>query len=145
MYDNFIAMGDFKIDVNLPSYVHDKLEEFFNLFNLPVLIKLNTCFAKTYSSNIDLNLTNNSNYFQKSGNKETGLGDFHKFISTFFKSPFSRLSPKALYHRNYKNFDEPKFIEDLIYTDFSLQSDDHDKNYSFLTREFFKIVENLHL
>ena len=63
MYDNFIAMGDFKIDVNLPSYVHDKLEEFFNLFNLPVLIKLNTCFAKTYSSNIDLNLTNNSNYF----------------------------------------------------------------------------------
>ena len=86
-------------------------------------------------------LTNNSNSFQKSGTTETGLSDFHKLISTFFKSHFSRLSPKAIYYRNYKNFDESKFIEDLIYTDFSLQSDDPNENYSFLTREFSKIVE----
>ena len=32
-------------------------------------------------------------------------------------------------------------MEDLIYTDLSLQSDDHDENYSFLTREFSNIVE----
>ena len=63
------------------------------------------------------------------------------FISTFFKSHFSRLSPKAIYYRSYKNFDESTFIEDLIYTDFSLQSDDPNENYFFLTREFSKIVE----
>ena len=63
-------------------------------------------------------------------------------ISTFFKSHFVRLSPKAIYYKNYKNFDESKFIDaDLIYTDFSLQSDDPDENYSFLTREFSKIVD----
>ena len=141
MCDNFIVMGDFKIDVNLPSHEHDKLQEFCYLFDLSNLIKSNTCFTKSHSSKIDLILRNNSNSFQKSGTTETGLSDFHKLISTFFKSHFSRLSPKAIYYRNYKNFDESKFIEDLIYTDFSLQSDDPNENYSFLTREFSKIVE----
>ena len=141
MCDNFIMMGDFNIDVNLPSHGHGKLEEFCNLFDVSNLIKSNTCFTKTHSSKIDLILTNNSNSFQESGTTETGLNDFHKLKSTFFKSHFSRLSPKAIYYRNYKNFDESKFIEDLIYTDFSSQSDDPNENYSFLTTEFSKIVE----
>ena len=83
MYDNFIVMGSFSIDVNLPSYEHDKLEEFSNLFDLSNLIKSNTCFTKTHNSKIDLILTKNSNYFPKSGTTETGLKDFHKLISTF--------------------------------------------------------------
>ena len=118
MCDNFIVMDDFNIDVNLASHGHDKLEEFWYLFDLSNLIKSSTCFTKSHSSKIDLILTNNSNSFQKSGTTETGLSDFHKLISTFFKSHFSRLSRKAIYYRNYKNFDESKFIEDLIYTDF---------------------------
>ena len=80
MYDSFIVMGDFNIDLNLPSY---KLDEFSNLFNLSNLIKSNTCFTKTHNSKIDLILTKNSNYFPKSGTTETGLKDFHKLISTF--------------------------------------------------------------
>ena len=92
-------------------------------------------FHKNTRSKIDLILTNNSNSFQKLGTTETGLSDFHKLISTF-----SRLSPKAIYYRNYKNVDESKFSEDLIYTDFSLQSDDPNENYSFLTRGFSKNV-----
>ena len=36
---NFIVMGDFNIDVNLPSQEHENLEEFCNLFNLSNLIK----------------------------------------------------------------------------------------------------------
>ena len=47
MCDNFIVMGDFNIDVNLPSHGHGKLEEFCNLFDLSNLIKSNTCFTKT--------------------------------------------------------------------------------------------------
>ena len=127
---HFIALSLFLKDfqqrnlVNVkPAFkttIHGKLEEFCNLFDLSNLIKSNTCFTKTHSSKADLILTNSSNSFQKSGTTETGLSDFHKLISTFFKSHFSRLSPKAIYYRNYKNFDESKFIEDLIYTDFSL-------------------------
>ena len=98
MCDNFIVMGDFNIDINLPSHEHDKLEEFCNLFDLPNSIKLYTCFTKRHSSKIDLILTNNSNSFQKSGKTETGLSDFHKLLSTFFKSDFSRLCPNAIYY-----------------------------------------------
>ena len=43
--DNFIVMGDFNIDVNLPSQEHGKLEELCNLFDLSHLIKSNTCFT----------------------------------------------------------------------------------------------------
>ena len=124
-------MGDFNIDVNLPSHEHEKLEKFCNLFNLSNLIKSDTCFTKTHSSKIDLILTNNSNSFHKSGTTETSLSDFHKLISTFFKSQFSRLSPNAVYYRNHKNFDESKFIEHLINTDISEVP--VDENYSFLT------------
>ena len=113
-------MGDFNIDVNLLSYEHDKLEEFCNLFDLSNLLKSNTCFTKTHSSKTDLILTNNSNSFQKSGTTETFLSEFHKVISEFFKLHFSSPSPKAIYCRNYENFDESKFIEDLMHTDFSL-------------------------
>ena len=63
--DNLIVMGDFNIDINLPSHEHDKLEEFCNLFDLSNLIKSNTCFTETHSSKFDLILTNNLNSFQK--------------------------------------------------------------------------------
>ena len=39
MYYNFIVIDDFNIDVNLPSHVYDKLEEFFSLFDVSNLIK----------------------------------------------------------------------------------------------------------
>ena len=126
-------MSDFNIDINLPSHKHGKLEEFFNLFNLSNSIKPDTCITKTHICKIELVLTNNSNSFQKSGTTKTGLSDFHKLISTFFKSHFLRIMPKAIYYRNYKNFNESKLTKDLINSDFSLQSDDPDRNYSFLT------------
>ena len=126
-------MSDFNIDINLPSHKHGKLEEFFNLFNLSNSIKPDTCFTKTHICKIELVLTNNSNSFQKSGTTKTGLSDFHKLISTFFKSHFLRIMPKAIYYRNYKNFNESKLTKDLINSDFSLQSDDPDRNYSLLT------------
>ena len=126
-------MSDFNIDINLPSHKHGKLEEFFNLFNLSNSIKPDTCFTKTHICKTELVLTNNSNSFQKSGITKTGLSDFHKLISTFFKSHFLRIMPKAIYYRNYKNFNESKLTKDLINSDFSLQSDDPDRNYSFLT------------
>ena len=50
MCDNFIVMGDFNIDVNLPSHEHEKSEEFCNLFDLPNLIKSNACFTKRHIS-----------------------------------------------------------------------------------------------
>ena len=86
MCDNFNVMEDFNIEVNLPDHEYDKLEEFFNIFDMSNLRKSNTCFTKTHSFKNDLILRNNSNSFQKSDTTETGLSDFQKYLLqiTFF-------------------------------------------------------------
>ena len=98
-YENFIVMGDFNIDICNSGIGHDMLEEFCNLFNLTNLIKSETCFTKNHKSTIDLIITNRPSSFQKSYVTETGLSDFHKLISTFSKSHFSRLKPKVVQYR----------------------------------------------
>ena len=102
------------------------------------LVTSPTCFIKIHKSTIDLILTNKGNCFQKV--TETGLSDFHKLISTFLQLHFSRLKPKAIYYRNYKKFNEQKFLEDVKTTNFCFNSDDPNENYELITDLFSKIV-----
>ena len=48
---------------------------------------------------------------------------------------------KLYFFRNYKKFDETKFLADLKNTNFSFTSADLNENYLFLTNSFSKIVE----
>ena len=73
---------------------YDKLHEFCDLFNLTNLIKSATCFTKNHKSLIDLFLINTPFSFHKSHVSETGLSDYYKLITNFFKANFSCLSPK---------------------------------------------------
>ena len=57
------------------------------------------------------------------------------------RSFVSRLKPKIIFFRNYKKFDETKFLSDLKNTNFSFTSADPNKNYLFLTNSFSNIVE----
>ena len=77
-YENLLIMGDFKIDLKSKSLGYDKLDEFYDLFNLSNLIKSETCFTKNHKSLIDLFLTNTSLSFQKAHVSETGLSDYQK-------------------------------------------------------------------
>ena len=70
------------------------------------LIKTETCSTKNRKSTIDLFLTNRPLFFQKTRTTETGISDYHKLLSTSFKSNYTRLKPKIIYYRNYKNFNE---------------------------------------
>ena len=112
-FENFVVMGDFNIDVNASVPGKDKLDEFCNLFDLTNLVKEVTCCTNNHRSTIDLILTNRPDYFQKTCSTETGVSDYHKCISTFFKSHYSKLKPKAIHYRNYKNFDVSLFRNDL--------------------------------
>ena len=58
-------MGDFNIDINTAGIEFDKIDKFYNLFDLTNLIKTETCCTKNYKSTIDLFLTNGSLSFQK--------------------------------------------------------------------------------
>ena len=53
----------------------------------------------------------------------------------------NRLSPKTIYYRNYKNFDQESFLNNLQRTNLELESDNPDENYRFMTETFIEIVE----
>ena len=74
---------------------------------------------------------------------ETGLSDYHKLIKTFFKTNFSRLRLKVLSYRNYKNFIESKFLNDLNKTIISFDNENPNQNYNVLSNRFLEVV-NVH-
>ena len=122
-YENFIILGDFNIEVKVPGRELDKLDEFCDLFNLKNLIRNETCSTRDHKSSIDLILTNKPESFQNTCITETGLSDFHKLILTFFKTQITPLKSKIVFYRNYKHFEDRRFLEDLNSTDFSLNAD----------------------
>ena len=120
---------------------HDKLDVFCDTLNLTNLVKSETCYTNNHKSTIDLFLTNKPRSFQFTSVTETGLSDYHRLIITFIKSHFSRLKPKIIHYRNFKRFDEQKFIDDVKNADFSFETDDPNENYSALINTFSLIVE----
>ena len=73
------------------------------------MVDTETCVTNSHKWTIDLIPTNKPSSFQKPMATKTGLNDFHKIVSTFFKSHYSRLKSKIVYHRNYKNFNNVTF------------------------------------
>ena len=134
-YENFVIMGDFNIDVKLKGNDHRKLEEFCDMFNLTNLVDSETCVTNSHKSTIDLILTNKTSSFQKTLATETGLSDFHKLVSTFLKSRYSRLKPKIVYYRNYKNFNQSNFLKDLSNNTLFVDSEDPNENCHFLAKK----------
>ena len=99
-------MGDFNIDIKNKGLGYGKLDTFCNLFKLSNSIHLETCLMENHQSTIDLFLTNKPKSFFKTYTTQAGLSDYHKLISTFFKSKALKLKPKVIFYRNYKKFDE---------------------------------------
>ena len=106
-YENIIVMGDFNIDIKCKDAGSNNLSDILCLFHLTNIVKSDTCFTKTHTSLIDLILTDKQSSFNKILLSETGLSDYHKMITTFFK-----LHCIAIY-RNYKKFHQEKFLNDL--------------------------------
>ena len=79
--------------------------------------------------------------FQVTNTTETGFSDFHKPISLLTKSYISRVKPKFIFYRNYKNFDEEKFVKDVKAANFSFLNNDSYENSSVLSDTFLKLVD----
>ena len=61
-------------------------------------------------------------------------------IGPYFKVKNTRLKPRKIYYRNYKNFDRSSFLLDLKSTNLDYSSIDPDENYIFLTNQFLKVM-----
>ena len=121
---------------------YEKFEDFCSLFNLSNLIKSETCFSKNHKSTIDLFTTNKPNCFQNTHVTETGLSDFYKMISTLFEPKITRLKPRKIYYRNYKNFVRSSFLLDLKSTNLYSSSIDPDEKLYFSNESIFEGCES---
>ena len=134
-------MGDFNIDVKNKGLSYGKLDTFCELFKLTNVSHLETCLMKNHKSTIDLFLTNKPKSFFKNYTTETSLSDYHKLISTFFKSKVPKMKPKVIFYRNYKKFDEKSFLHDLQNKNFSMSSNDPNVNYKSITENFLEAID----
>ena len=138
--ENDLIMGDFDIDVKSKSLGYDQLDEFCDLFNFTDLIKSDICFIKNHKSLVDLCLTNSPLSFQIAHVSEIGLSDYYKLRTTFFKSNFSPLRPKTLSHRNYNNFKEYTFLNDVNKTIITYDKENPNQNYNVLNNRFLEVI-----
>ena len=113
----------------------DKLSEMYD--TLTNLIKSETCYTKNHKSLIDLFFTNKPLSFQKTYVNETGSSDYHKLISTFFKSRISKARPKVI---NCKNFDKNNFLNDLNNINVRLDKENPNQCYNLLTNSFLEVA-----
>ena len=105
-YDNILLLGDFNSEFSEPC-----LNDFCDIYNLKNLVKEPTCYKNPDNpSCIDLFLTNRPRTFQCTTTIETGISDFHKLVVTVF---YKKQRPKIIHYRNYKNFENGNFRQDL--------------------------------
>ena len=108
-YDNILLLGGFNSEFSEPC-----LNDFCDIYNLKNLVKEPTCYKNPDNlSCIDLFLTNRPRNFQCTATIETGISNFHKLVVTVLKTFYKRQRPKIIHDRNYKNFENNNFRQDL--------------------------------
>ena len=109
-YERFLTVGDFNAED-----IESCSSEFLCEYNTENTVKEKTCFSSlTNPSCIDLFLTNFPSSFQNTFTTiTTGLSDFHKMVITVMKMTFQKNPPKEIYYRNYKNFEQEIFKDEI--------------------------------
>ena len=108
-YDKFLLIGDFNAEDSETC-----LSDFIHKHECKNLVKDKTCFKSTENpSCIDLYLTNSQKSFQNTLVVSTGISDFHKMVLTVLKVKIEKQKSQKLTYRDYKNYDDDNFKNDL--------------------------------
>ena len=92
----------------------DSNDTFLYQHELKSLNKEATSFKNPNKSGcIDLILANNPRSFSNTETYFTGLSDCHKLVLSVFKTTFSKTGPKEMMYRDYKNFDQDIFPQEI--------------------------------
>ena len=114
------------------------MRNFCNSYSLHSLIKQPTCFKNPENpSCIDLILTNKPRSFQSTCVIERGLFDFHRMTVSVLKSHFRKLPPKIVTYRDFKRFENERFIDSLRVT-----LNNQDVNYTKNPILFFELCRS---
>ena len=109
-------MGDLNINTLTQTNSNNTanhLTDFCDLFALSNLVNVKTGTKSVYGTTLDIMLTNKPRSFYNTSAVTTGLSDYHKLILSCLRAHFKRLPPKKIIYRDYKMFDEAKFLHDL--------------------------------
>ena len=106
----FIIIGDFNSE-----FSEEAMNEFCCLDNLKNLMHKPTCFKNSDNpSCMDLILTNRSRSFQSTSIIDTYLSDSRRLTVTVMKMNYIKQTPKIVYYRNYKHFNNELFRSMLV-------------------------------
>ena len=130
-YEDFIVIGDFNESETNPA-----LDSFLDEQKCKNIIKNKTCFKSVKGSCIDLILTSRPSLHQFTNVFETGISDHHLLIYTMLKSTYTKMEPKVLSKRCFKNFSEQSFLQDLK------QGLSNTGNFSDFNSEFKNTLNN---
>ncbi len=133
-YENFLMFGDFNT-IETDQQIHD----FMNNYSLKNLVKEPTCYKGENPRCIDLILTNRYRCFQNTNTIETGLSDFHKMVITVLKTKYQKAGPTVINYRDYNNFSENNFKQDLRDALGGIRSSA--QNYDFFQNCFDKVLD----
>ena len=103
-----LVIGDFNMITSNPilsSYIENN--------GMYSLLKTPTCFKSRPGRCIDLMLTNMKHSFMQSQSFETGFSDCHHLVYTILKIRHTKLPPKRIQFRDYRNFTKENFEADL--------------------------------
>ena len=90
------------------------MKESCSLNGLKNLINKPTCYKNSEKpSCIDLTLTSQLAFFQRSTVLEIRLSEFHLFTVTEFKMSFQKCKSHIITYRNYKNYDNDVFRSEI--------------------------------
>ena len=117
----------------------EPFDTFCKSYYFTSLIKQPTCFKNPQNpSCIDLILTNKPRSFQTKCVIETGLSDFHRMTRSVLIIHFRKLPPKIINYRDFKKFDNERFMHSLHYA----LSEEH-FNYSKSPDKFYEICHSV--
>ena len=101
-------MGDFNANES-----NSTTEVFLNQHKCKNIIKSKTFYKSQEDSCVDLIITSRHSLHQFSHAFETGISDYHLMVYTMLKSTYTKLEPKILRKRSYKDFNKESFLRDL--------------------------------
>ena len=107
-YEDFIVTGDFNEGETSPA-----LDSFLDKQKCKNIIKNKNCFKSVKGLCIDLIITSRPSLHQFTNVFETGISDHHLLIYTMLKSTYTKMEPKVLSKRCFKNFSEQSFLYNL--------------------------------
>lgn len=118
-YVNILIVGDFNINST-------GLNNFLENHQLVSLLDIPTCFKSLSGTCIDLIITNSKRKILDCSAIETGMSDHHLMIYGFFKSNFTKLPPKKILYRDYKDFSIEQFNSELLSTTLRAENLDYE-------------------